>query len=126
MDRGRQLVWAMLVANLAYGALITLVIENRTGILLIGEGAKIGAIVGFLLWCTVDFVYYGTTNIANVTRTVVDPLLEVVHGPVTRPQLKRAMADPIALAARHAFRGTPDRRPVPATRIQMSRFKAFC
>ena len=80
VDRGGQLVWAMLVANLAYGALITYVIGNRTGTLSIGGGARIGAIVGFLLWCTVDFVYYGTTNIANLTRTVVDPLLEVVHG----------------------------------------------
>ena len=80
VDRGGQLVWAMLVANLAYAALITFVIGNRMGTLSIGVGAKIGAIVGFLMWCTVDFVYYGTTNIANLTRTVVDPLLEVVHG----------------------------------------------
>ena len=80
VERGGQLVWAMPVANLTYGALITFAIENRTGILLIGEGAKIGAIVGFLLWCTVDFCFYSTTNIANLTRTVVDPLLEAVHG----------------------------------------------
>ena len=80
VDRGGQLVWAMLVANLAYGALITFVIGNRMGTLSIGGGAKIGAIVGFLLWCTVDFYFYGATNIANLTRTVVDPLLEVVHG----------------------------------------------
>ena len=80
VDRGGQLVWAILVANLAYGALITYVIGNRTSTLSIGGGARIGAIVGFLLWCTVDFVYYGTTNIANLTRTVVDPLLEIVHG----------------------------------------------
>jgi hypothetical protein len=65
VDRGGQLVWAMLVANLAYGALITFVIENRTGTLSIGRGAGIGAIVGFLLWCTADFVYYATTNIAT-------------------------------------------------------------
>ena len=80
VDRGGQLVWAMLLANLAYGALITFVIGNRMGTLSIGGGASIGAIVGFLLWCTADFVYYGTTNIANLTRTVVDPLIEVVHG----------------------------------------------
>lgn len=80
VDRGGQLVWAMSVAMLAYGALITFVIGNRMGTLSIGGGARIGAIVGFLLWCTVDFVYYSTTNIANLTRTVVDPLLEVVHG----------------------------------------------
>jgi hypothetical protein len=80
VDRGGQLVWAMSVANLAYGALITFAIGNRIGTLSMAGGAKIGAIVGFLLWCTVDFVYYSTTNIANLTRTVVDPLLEFVHG----------------------------------------------
>ncbi len=80
VDRGTQLVWAMTLANLAYAALITFVIGNRLGTLSIGGGARIGAIVGFLLWCTADFVYYGSTNIANLTRTVVDPLLEVVHG----------------------------------------------
>ena len=55
VDRGGQLVWAMAVANLAYGALITFAIGNRRGTLSIGEGAKVGAIVGCLLWCTVDF-----------------------------------------------------------------------
>ena len=80
VDRGGQLVWAMSLANLAYGALITFVIGNRMGTLSIGGGAKIGAIVGFLLWCTVDFYFYSSTNIANLTRTVVDPLLEFVHG----------------------------------------------
>ena len=39
-----------------------------------------GAVIGFLLWFTTDFILYGITNIANLTRTVVDPLLEAVHG----------------------------------------------
>ena len=72
--------WAMALANLAYAALVTFTIGNRVGSLSIGEGATIGAIVGFLLWFTADFVFYASTNIANLTRTVVDPLLEVVHG----------------------------------------------
>jgi hypothetical protein len=80
VDRGGQLLWAMAVANLAYGALITFAIGNRTGTLSIGKGATVGAIVGSLLWCTVDFYFYSTTNIANLVRTVVDPLLEFVHG----------------------------------------------
>ena len=80
VDRGGQLVWAMSLANLAYAALITFAIGNRVNALSIGAGATIGAIVGFLLWCTADFVVYSTTNVANLTRTVVDPLLEVVHG----------------------------------------------
>ena len=80
VDRGGELFWALALANLAYGALITFAIGNRVGSLSTGGGIKIGAIVGFLLWCTADFVFYGTTNIANLTRTVVDPLLEIVHG----------------------------------------------
>jgi hypothetical protein len=66
--------------DLSYGALITFAIGNPTGTVSIGEGAKVGAIVGCLLWGTVDFYFYSTTNIANLTRTVVDPLLEFVHG----------------------------------------------
>ena len=80
VDRGGELFWALALANLAYAALVMFAIGNRVDSLSIGEGATIGAIVGFLLWCTADFVVYGTTNIANLTRTVVDPLLEIVHG----------------------------------------------
>jgi len=28
----------------------------------------------------VDFVFYGISNISNLTLTVVDPLVELVHG----------------------------------------------
>lgn len=80
VDRGAVLVWATVLGNLAYAALITFVIGNRAGPLSIGAGARIGAIVGFLLWFTADFIFYGYTNVANLTRTVVDPLLEIVHG----------------------------------------------
>jgi hypothetical protein len=79
VDRGGEIFWAMALANLAYAALITFAIGNRVGSLSIGGGAAIGAIVGFLLWFTADFVFYSITNIANLTRTVVDPLLEAVH-----------------------------------------------
>ena len=80
VNRGGELFWALALANLAYAALVTFSIGNRVGSMSIGEGATIGAIVGFLLWFTADFVIYGTTNIANLTRTVVDPFLEIVHG----------------------------------------------
>lgn len=80
VDRGNQLVWAVALGSLAYAALITFAMGNRPGTVSVAGGAKIGAVVGFLLWLTVDFVFYGTTNIANLTRTIVDPLLEFVHG----------------------------------------------
>lgn len=80
VHRDTQLVWALALANLAYAALIMFAIGNRTGTLSLAEGARIGAIAGFLMWCTVDFGFYGSSNVANLTRTVVDPLLEIVHG----------------------------------------------
>ena len=38
---------------------------------------------GFLLWFTVDFILYGIQNVSNLTRTFVDPLLELVRGGVS-------------------------------------------
>ncbi len=70
----------MALGGLGYAALVMCAMGNRVGSPSIGTGVKIGAIDGFLLWLTADFTLYGLTNIANLTRTVVDPLLEIVHG----------------------------------------------
>jgi hypothetical protein len=80
VDRVPQLLWAVAVGSLAYGALITYVLAQRAGSVTVGAGFMAGAVVGFLLWCAVDFILYGSMNIQNLTRTVVDPLLELVHG----------------------------------------------
>ena len=80
VDRGSQIVWAMAVANMAYAALVTYVIANRSGDVTPGAGFRIGAIVGCLAWATADFVIFGSTNIVNLPRTIVDPLLEIIHG----------------------------------------------
>ena len=68
------------MGSLSYAALVTLAIGSRAGSSNIGAGLKIGAVVGFLLWFTVDFILYGVTNVTNLTRAVVDPLLELVRG----------------------------------------------
>ena len=78
--RDAQLVWAVALGSLSYAALITLAIGSRAGSATIGGGVQIGAVVGFLLWVTADFILYGITNMTNLTRTVVDPLLELVRG----------------------------------------------
>jgi hypothetical protein len=80
VDRSIQIQWAEALASLAYAALITFAMGNRPDVLSVLGGARIGAIVGFLLWLTADFVFYGATNIANLTRTIIDPLLEFIHG----------------------------------------------
>ncbi len=80
VDRSAELTWAVALGSFAYAALVIYAMGNRVGSWSIGGGVKVGAIVGFLLWLTADFTLYGLTNIANLTRTIVDPLLEIVHG----------------------------------------------
>jgi hypothetical protein len=80
VDRDAQLLWAVALGTLAYAALITYVMGSSRAPMTVGSGATIGAVVGFLLWFAVDFTFYGITNVANLTRTIVDPLLEAVRG----------------------------------------------
>ena len=79
VDRPAELMWAVVLGNLGYAALICYAMGARTTSGLV-EGAKVGAVVGFLTWFTVDFTLYGFQNVSNLTRTIVDPLLEIVHG----------------------------------------------
>jgi hypothetical protein len=81
--RDTQLVWAVVLGSLSYGALITLAIGSRPGSPTMAAGVLAGAVVGFLLWFTTDFIIYGITNVVNLTRTIVDPLLELVRGGIT-------------------------------------------
>lgn len=78
--REQPLVWAVALGALSYSALVTLVIGSRAGSVGTGAGIKIGAVVGFLLWFTADFMFYGISNVGNLTSTVVDPLLDLVPG----------------------------------------------
>lgn len=80
--RESQLVWAVALGGLSYSALVTFAIGSHTSPLSIGGGIKTGAIVGFLLWFTADFMFYGISNVGNLTSTLIDPLLELVPGAV--------------------------------------------
>ncbi len=75
-----QIMWAFVVGAVAYAAAITYALGRGSAQWSIGEGAKVGAVVGFLIWATADLSLYGFSNIANLNRTLVDPLLELVHG----------------------------------------------
>jgi hypothetical protein len=47
------------------------------------SGIRLGAMFGLLLELGVDLTMYSTTNIANLTATLVDPLVTLVQGAVT-------------------------------------------
>ena len=78
--RESPLVWAVVVGALSYGALITLAVGNRPSRVGVATGMRIGAVVGFLLWWTADFMFFGISNVGTLTSTIIDPLLELVPG----------------------------------------------
>ena len=83
VPRETPLVWAVALGALPYGALVTLAIGSRGGSPTVGAGMKVGAVVGFLVWFTADFMLYGISNVLNLTSALVDPLLEVVPSAIT-------------------------------------------
>ena len=78
-----QVIWALGLGMLSYAALLTLAIGTRARSSTIVEGLKIGVIVGFLLWFSVDFIRYGLGNVWNLTATIVDPLLELIRAGIS-------------------------------------------
>jgi uncharacterized membrane protein len=83
VDRADRIIWAMAVGYVAYAYLIVFAMRYRPGAGSIGKGVVVGATVGFLIWATVDFILYGITNLHNLNVTIVDPLLELVHGGIS-------------------------------------------
>lgn len=81
--RDNPVIWALALGTLSYAALLTLAIETRAGSATIVEGLKIGAIAGFLMWFGSDFIHYGIANIANLTATIADSLLELIRAGIS-------------------------------------------
>ncbi|MFA5909433.1 MAG: hypothetical protein WC815_11695 [Vicinamibacterales bacterium] len=82
VQRDSPLLWAVALGALSYSALVTLAIGTRAGAVNIGAGIRIGALAGFLLWLTADLMFYGISNVGNLTSAVLDPLLELVPGAI--------------------------------------------
>jgi hypothetical protein len=76
--RENPMMWPVILGHLGIAALVTLAI-GWSGSFSWTEGAKIGAIVGFLLWFGVDFIHYGNLDTRTLTATIVDPILELVR-----------------------------------------------
>lgn len=80
VEREQQIIWAIALGSLFYAALITILMDARSGSSSLVDGLKTGALVGFLLWGTTDFILFGFTNFSNLTATIADTALEAVRG----------------------------------------------
>ena len=76
--REDPMMWPVILGHLAIATLVTLAVV-WSGSYSLGEGFKIGAIVGFLLWFGVDFIHYGNLDIRTLWATIVDPFLELIR-----------------------------------------------
>lgn len=83
VTRENEIVWATVIGTLFYAVLITLMTEARSGKASLMDGLMTGAIVGFLLWGTADFIFYGFLTLSNLTATIADTILEGVRGGIT-------------------------------------------
>ncbi len=77
-----MLFWAMIVGNLAYGFLLSVVFGRWANISTWQTGAMAGAVIIGLLACGVDFMFYGTTTIMTMTGILVDIVTFIVMGAV--------------------------------------------
>ena len=80
VPRDAQIVWAVGLGSLFYAVLVTMTIEARSGTTSLVDGMKAGALVGFLLWGTADFIFFGNFNLSNLNATIADTVLEGVRG----------------------------------------------
>jgi hypothetical protein len=82
VERQPPLLWAVALAMLSYGLLMTLAVGGRARPLTTRTGVTTGAVVSFLLWFTADFMLYGISNVGSLTGAATDPLLEMVPGAI--------------------------------------------
>ena len=80
VPRETVIIWAAALGTLFYAALVTMTIEARSGATSVVDGLKAGAIVGFLVWGTADFIFYGHFNLSNLNATIADIVREAVRG----------------------------------------------
>jgi len=84
----------LIVGQLAFAAILTVIISKWARVGGAGQGLQIGAITGLLIAIGVDFTMYGTSDIMNLTATLVDPLLVAVHMGVTGAVIGAVLGGP--------------------------------
>lgn len=68
----------VLLGQIALALLLTLAISKWGNSTSLTGGAKVGALFGLLVALGIDLTMYGTTNIQNITATLVDPIVSML------------------------------------------------
>jgi hypothetical protein len=68
------------LATLITALLYTMVISRWENATSLAGGAKVGALLGFMIALAMDLTLYGTTNVQNMTATLVDPICSLPVG----------------------------------------------
>jgi len=67
--------WALILGNLLQAYLLVYVFGNWAQVSTFGGGFKGGAMIGLIFGLGYDLTMYGTSNIMNLTATLVDPFV---------------------------------------------------
>ena len=69
--------WAMILGNMGLGFLTSYVI-TKSNVATVSAGATTGAMVGFLVSLSYDFIIYAQMNLFDITSAVVDIITSAV------------------------------------------------
>ena len=67
------------LGQMVLGVYLAVVMDKWAGVGGVAAGLKIGAISGLLIALGYDLTLFGTSNMANITSTLVDPLVFMVQ-----------------------------------------------
>jgi len=70
--------WALILGNLASGALLTYIYLKMGNINSFGSGATTGAAIGFFMGLAMDLIRFATENTVDLTATFTDVLVGIV------------------------------------------------
>lgn len=75
--------WALILGNFFQAYLLVYIFGNWANITTFSDGLKAGAIIGLIMGLAFNLTMYGTSNIMNMTSTLVDPFVSTVMMAIT-------------------------------------------
>lgn len=75
--------WALMLGNFMQAYLLVYIFGSLANITTFGAGLKTGAVLGLILGLSFNLSMYGTSNIMNLTATLVDPLVSTAMMAIT-------------------------------------------